>query len=196
MKTLAKKEERLAFLQLYSWQQEYDAKLLPPEIWSLNDLHAKLNITTAIDIQRNYNAANILVNKLGWEVRKGCESLYTRGNKYVRDPYCGSPIPYVSSPRWCYPIPALRRLRLKDFPRRNNIQWYFEEAIEVPTIALPSRNGMLSMWCVYCDTFHHHGDGVGHRVEHCSYDTPYKKHGYILDTNKEQLNFYKCVRDS
>ena len=39
----------------------------------------------------------------------------------------------------------------------------------------------LKMWCCWCDTWHYHGDGYGHRVAHC-YDknSPYNDTGYWL----------------
>lgn len=38
----------------------------------------------------------------------------------------------------------------------------------------------LSVWCQYCGTLHHHGEGAGHRVAHCSRETPYTAKGYYV----------------
>jgi len=47
--------------------------------------------------------------------------------------------------------------------------------------ATPTKDGGLKAWCEYCRRFHHHSDGEGHRVCHCSNPkSPYHKMGYIL----------------
>ena len=175
MRTLVKKEERIAFLQLHGWQQDDNPAHGDFDWFSSRFCHFALNTTTAISCQRNYNAATVLVNKLCWENRPEYEHLCTTGKKYVRPPGRGQ--------KWKEPIPALRKLRNAGFtPRLSAIEWGYKEAIRVPTTSLPSRNGMLSMWCIYCDQWHHHGRGIGHRVAHCIplYDTPYRSRGYIL----------------
>lgn len=50
-------------------------------------------------------------------------------------------------------------------------------------LALPRCKGsdLLKVWCVYCDKWHVHGMGYGHRVAHCESDaSPYRETGYIL----------------
>lgn len=34
--------------------------------------------------------------------------------------------------------------------------------------------------CYYCNAWHFHGVGLGHRVAHCRKETPYSKTGYVL----------------
>jgi|GEM_PF-2785383 len=39
----------------------------------------------------------------------------------------------------------------------------------------------MKFWCPYCKTWHLHGIGNGHRVEHCTaINSPFKEHGYFL----------------
>ncbi len=39
----------------------------------------------------------------------------------------------------------------------------------------------LRFYCVFCNKYHLHGDGEGHRVAHChNGDSPFDKTGYIL----------------
>lgn len=38
----------------------------------------------------------------------------------------------------------------------------------------------LKFWCPFCRNWHHHGEGLGHRVAHCGKDTPFKETGYFL----------------
>ena len=49
--------------------------------------------------------------------------------------------------------------------------------------ALP-RDDFLDGWkifCGYCNDFHLHGRGLGHRVAHCNNrQSPYNKTGYVL----------------
>lgn len=54
---------------------------------------------------------------------------------------------------------------------------------DYPVLAAFERNaeGMLSGWCPFCQDWHHHGVGEGHRVSHCINDnSPFKKTGYML----------------
>ena len=49
--------------------------------------------------------------------------------------------------------------------------------------AYPRTDGVpgLRVWCCWCDRWHVHGDGYGHRVAHCHNDTsPYADTGYVL----------------
>src|SRR5262245_956223 len=56
------------------------------------------------------------------------------------------------------------------------------EETDYPIVdAYADREGMLRMWCDYCQKWHFHGQGEGHRVAHCIDDkSPYRKTGYIL----------------
>ena len=41
--------------------------------------------------------------------------------------------------------------------------------------------GGMTFWCPFCNKWHNHGQGDGHRVAHClGSDSPYKKRGYII----------------
>ena len=35
-------------------------------------------------------------------------------------------------------------------------------------------------YCIFCQDFHYHGEGLGHRVSHCG-DPKLAKHGYYLE---------------
>lgn len=52
-----------------------------------------------------------------------------------------------------------------------------------PVLAAFDRNekGFLSAWCPFCARWHHHGQGEGHKVAHCTEpDSPLKSTGYVL----------------
>ncbi len=57
-------------------------------------------------------------------------------------------------------------------------------SLDAPTIAAFARNHdgnrRLMVWCRYCDKWHSHGQGEGHREAHCSESTPYTLTGYNL----------------
>lgn len=57
-------------------------------------------------------------------------------------------------------------------------------SLDAPTVlAIAVReNGTLrwKMWCKYCEMWHSHGPGEGHREAHCNKETPYVQHGYNL----------------
>ena len=59
-----------------------------------------------------------------------------------------------------------------------------ERELEPPELfALPRPDGRagLAVWCRYCDCWHAHGEGLGHRDAHChKKDSPYKVTGYTL----------------
>jgi len=45
--------------------------------------------------------------------------------------------------------------------------------------------GFLSVWCKYCQRWHLHGRGEGHRWAHCiKPGSPYQKTGYFLRVAK------------
>ena len=47
--------------------------------------------------------------------------------------------------------------------------------------AIPQRNGLgWQFRCRYCDAWHFHGRGLGHRAAHCPKPTPYTATGYEL----------------
>lgn len=44
-----------------------------------------------------------------------------------------------------------------------------------------TKGGGLRAWCPFCELYHHHGSGSGHRVAHCrDARSPYKRTGYVL----------------
>lgn len=51
-----------------------------------------------------------------------------------------------------------------------------------PVLAAFERNGegMLTAWCPYCEKWHYHGEGEGHRIAHCDDGSPFQTTGYIL----------------
>lgn len=52
-----------------------------------------------------------------------------------------------------------------------------------PVLAAVERNpeGMLSVWCPFCQRWHHHGTGEGHRVAHCmDPESPFLETGYVI----------------
>ncbi|MGI9118787.1 MAG: hypothetical protein ACR2G7_01430 [Acidimicrobiales bacterium] len=53
---------------------------------------------------------------------------------------------------------------------------------QMPVLAgHPREDGLgLKVWCRWCDCWHVHGDGSGHRVAHCGGDTPYAETGYLI----------------
>jgi len=56
---------------------------------------------------------------------------------------------------------------------------------EYPVIkALPRLDleGGLMFWCPFCQKWHLHGKGTGHRVAHCTnLESPFNETGYILE---------------
>lgn len=54
----------------------------------------------------------------------------------------------------------------------------------VPELEAIQREDLPEGWkvfCDYCERFHFHGKGLGHRIAHCcSEKSPYYKTGYIL----------------
>lgn len=54
---------------------------------------------------------------------------------------------------------------------------------DIPVLEAFERNeqGDLSIYCVFCQEHHHHGQGDGHRIAHCTNeDSPFIKTGYII----------------
>lgn len=53
----------------------------------------------------------------------------------------------------------------------------------VPTLAaheMPDRY-CWAVWCCWCDDWHAHSAGGGHRAAHCIFSTPYSTTGYFLE---------------
>jgi hypothetical protein len=49
--------------------------------------------------------------------------------------------------------------------------------------AYPRDDGLtgLRVWCTWCDRWHYHGPGYGHRAAHCyRRGSPYRDTGYVL----------------
>jgi hypothetical protein len=40
----------------------------------------------------------------------------------------------------------------------------------------------MQFWCFFCQKWHFHGRGEGHRSAHCNRETPFSESGYILKT--------------
>jgi len=72
--------------------------------------------------------------------------------------------------------PAVRLETLRHFLARH-------ETVEYPKVpAFPRDDGVpgWQMFCPFCNAWHYHGVGLGHRVAHCAKETPFSKIGYIL----------------
>lgn len=54
--------------------------------------------------------------------------------------------------------------------------------MKIPVLMAVERNkeGHLSVWCPYCERWHHHGIGEGHKAAHCDGDSPFRQTGYII----------------
>lgn len=122
------------------------------------------SIDEAVAVQRGANSAKVM-QRLGWAA--------------VGDYRNGFQVHYPDSARLYRPNVALARARSAGV-----LNW--EEALEIPTVALPGRVGRLSCWCRFCDRWHHHGRPDGHRIAHCAAVTPYTKTGYIIQRNWDQ----------
>lgn len=62
-------------------------------------------------------------------------------------------------------------------------------SVNVPLLeATPRSDGHgLKVYCVYCQKWHFHGHGDGHRTAHCDNEhSPYLKTGYELVTHHNQ----------
>jgi hypothetical protein len=54
---------------------------------------------------------------------------------------------------------------------------HFVGIMDLPAYSDPD-NGGLRVWCGWCVRWHHHGNGYGHRVAHCTVGTsPYVRNG-------------------
>lgn len=58
-----------------------------------------------------------------------------------------------------------------------------EDGTKIPIIYVTrdKYTDFCKFWCRYCNKWHQHGQGDGHRSAHC-WDSPYSKTGYILKT--------------
>jgi hypothetical protein len=56
--------------------------------------------------------------------------------------------------------------------------------LNAPTVAayaVPHETGVAwGVWCKFCQAWHYHGIGEGHREAHCQPTTPYSETGYNL----------------
>ena len=56
---------------------------------------------------------------------------------------------------------------------------------------------MFKFWCPFCQKWHRHGYGKGHRVAHCilNPDSPLEKTGYIIQpyTKAELIDIRKMI---
>jgi hypothetical protein len=56
-----------------------------------------------------------------------------------------------------------------------------DPAPRVPAFPRPDGVRGLRMWCAWCDRWHSHGPGYGHRAAHCRNGrSPYLRTGYVL----------------
>ena len=73
--------------------------------------------------------------------------------------------------------PGAMKIVISDMPP------YFLD-LDAPTVPAYQHHGedgrtLWGMWCDYCQRWHWHGQGEGHRIEHCHDPrSPYAKHGY------------------
>ena len=81
---------------------------------------------------------------------------------------------------WLTPREALR-LAMDD----GDVDWSEPGTTVVPTVMLPHQD-TFSVWCKYCDSWHHHGTGEGHQAARCTDHTPYSDNGYTLDSSKRR----------
>lgn len=58
---------------------------------------------------------------------------------------------------------------------------------EFPCLTAIKIGNSLYSWCKYCERWHIHGLGDGHRVAHCHSNTPYNKRGYILKERTKEV---------
>ena len=81
----------------------------------------------------------------------------------------------------------MKNIRLEH--RHFEVKWDEEGYHILPTIRFEK---CCYAWCIYCDKWHIHGAGDGHRVAHCYDDTPYKDKGYILEEvlHNEQNRYF------
>ena len=56
--------------------------------------------------------------------------------------------------------------------------------LDAPTVAaheaITDGVRVWRIWCRYCQIWHVHGPGEGHRIAHCDLHTPYRTTGYNL----------------
>lgn len=65
-------------------------------------------------------------------------------------------------------------------------------------------NDAMTFWCPFCETWHQHGRGNGHRVEHCCKhgrrdlkDSPFHEAGYTIKMmSKAELKKIRADIDS
>lgn len=65
--------------------------------------------------------------------------------------------------------------------------------LDAPTVAayaIPHETGVAwGVWCKYCEVWHEHGIGEGHREAHCHEPTPYVRTGYNLAFAGDALRY-------
>ena len=68
--------------------------------------------------------------------------------------------------------------------------------LEAPTVAayaIPHETGVAwGVWCKYCEKWHEHGIGEGHREANCNGDTPYVRTGYNLAFAGDVRIWHRC----
>jgi len=64
----------------------------------------------------------------------------------------------------------------------------------IPCLQQKGVDGMHKFFCPFCNAWHHHGIGIGHRVEHCHLRcTPLNKGYYIRHMTKPEHDIFKLV---
>jgi len=59
--------------------------------------------------------------------------------------------------------------------------------VTAPTLpAYPNGRYQWKVWCAFCERWHFHGAGPGHRVAHCACKrSPYSDRGYYLELSTD-----------
>lgn len=76
-----------------------------------------------------------------------------------------------------------------------------QEPIKYPVLkGFERQNKFISVWCPECRQFHQHGQGQGHRTEHCDENKESKYHngGYIIEvfTKQELKQFLPYIKET
>lgn len=168
----------LEFLQIHAWRQDPRSHCVgrwnsPLDEVESNPLAWKPRQAVQIELGSQQWA---LLEKSGWEMEHGGR--------------IGEHIEYVDRVRF-----GRHKLTLAGaFRHQRDCGWgsSFDDVDVIREVHLGAvRHGNdLYAWCPFCGCWHTHGasgltpgvgEDAGHRVGHCTYDTPFRKHGYVLD---------------
>ncbi|MBT3985180.1 hypothetical protein HOE91_02680 [archaeon] len=53
----------------------------------------------------------------------------------------------------------------------------------------------ITFWCCFCQTWHRHGQGYGHRGAHCHFHSPMRDYELIGYTDKELKKILRMVKE-